>query len=146
MEGVRATFSKRERLVSQRLIDLLFGQSASRSLAAFPLRVVYCLRHREAGSEPVQLLISVPKKRFHHAVDRNRVKRQVREAYRHRKQTLYDAMPVDQSLLVAFVWLSDRHLPTADVAARVENLLERLVNRITSPRKPEDTVSSVVSE
>lgn len=134
MEGVRATFSKRERLVSQRLIDLLFGQSASHSLAAFPLRVVYHLRPRQAGDEPVQMLVSVPKKRFHHAVDRNRVKRQVREAYRDRKQALYDAVPDDHALLVAFVWLSDRHLPTADVAARVGNLLERLVARISSPQ------------
>lgn len=130
MEGVRATFSKRERLVSQHLIDLLFGQSASRSLAAFPLRVVYHLRERHAGDESVQMLVSVPKKRFHHAVDRNRVKRQVREAYRHSKQLLYDALPEGKALLIAFVWLSDRQLPTSEVAVRVDNLLDRLIAKL----------------
>lgn len=130
MEGVRATFSKQERLVSQHLIDLLFGQSASSSLAAFPLRVVYHLLERREDDEPVQMLVSVPKKRFHHAVDRNRVKRQVREAYRHSKQLLYDALPDGKSLLIAFVWLSDRQLPTDEVAVKVDNLLERLIAKL----------------
>jgi ribonuclease P protein component len=135
VEGVRATFSKRERLFSLRLIEMLFGQSASRSLAAFPLRVVYLLRERQDGEEPVQMLVSVPKKRFHHAVDRNRVKRQVREAYRLRKHALYEALPEDKSLLLAFVWLSDRHLPTADVAARVGKLLGKLETTLLASRK-----------
>ena len=126
MEGVRATFSKRERLVSQRLIEMLFGQSANKSLAAFPLRVVYHLRKRQEGDEPVQMLVSVPKKRFHHAVDRNCVKRQVREAYRHSKQRLYDTLPDDKAMILAFIWLSDRHLPTADVGAKVSTLVDRL--------------------
>lgn len=130
MEGVRATFRKRERLFSLRLIEMLFGQSASRSLAAFPLRVVYLLHDRQDGDEPVQMLVSVPKKHFHHAVDRNRVKRQVREAYRRRKQILYDALPENKTLLLAFVWLSDRHLPTADVAARVNVLIRKLADRL----------------
>lgn len=130
MEGVRATFNKRERLVSQRLIDMLFGPSASHSLAAFPLRVVYHIRERQENDEPVQMLVSVPKKRFHHAVDRNRVKRQVREAYRHHKQLLYDVLPADKALLVAFVWLSDRHLPTEEVTGRVKTLVQRLSERL----------------
>ena len=76
------------------------------------------------------MLVSVPKKHFHHAVDRNRVKRQVREAYRRRKQILYDALPENKTLLLAFVWLSDRHLPTADVAARVNVLIRKLADRL----------------
>ena len=115
---------------------MLFGQSANRSLAAFPLRVVYLLCERQEGDGPVQMLVSVPKKHFHHAVDRNRVKRQVREAYRQRKQILYEAIPEDKTLLLAFVWLSDRHLPSTGVAARVGKLLERIVSSI-SPQKNE---------
>ena len=125
-----ATFRKRERLVSRLLIDQLFGTPASRSLAQFPLRVVYLLRQRGEGDEPVQMLVSVPKKRFKHAVDRNRVKRQVREAYRLRKQRLYDALPADKALTLAFVWLSDKYLPTDEVAARVETLICRLAERL----------------
>lgn len=119
----RATFTKQERLVSRKRIDMLF--SGSRSVAAYPLRAVYINKVR-AGEDAVQLLISVPKKRFHHAVDRNRVKRQIREAYRKNKWLIYDALPADKQLLLAFVWLSDRHLPSAEVEHRVVSLLQRV--------------------
>ena len=120
------TFRKRERMVSQRLIDDLFAGGSSHSVAAFPLRAVYKLRERNDHEVPLQMLISVPKKHFHHAVDRNRVKRQVREAYRHSKQRLYDTLPDDKAMILAFIWLSDRHLPTADVGAKVSTLVDRL--------------------
>jgi ribonuclease P protein component len=119
----RATFTKQERLVNRKRIDLLF--SGSRSVATYPLRAVYINKVR-AEEDAVQLLISVPKKRFHHAVDRNRVKRQIREAYRKNKWLLYDALPADKQLLLAFVWLSDRHLPSAEVEHRVVSLLQRV--------------------
>ena len=119
----RATFTKQERLVSRKRIDMLF--SGSRSVAAYPLRAVYINKVR-AGEDALQLLISVPKKRFHHAVDRNRVKRQIREAYRKNKWLIYDALPADKQLLLAFVWLSDRHLPSAEVEHRVVSLLQRV--------------------
>lgn len=119
----RATFTKQERLVSRKRIDMLF--SGSRSVVAYPLRAVYINKVR-AGEDAVQLLISVPKKRFHHAVDRNRVKRQIREAYRKNKWLIYDALPADKQLLLAFVWLSDRHLPSAEVEHRVVSLLQRV--------------------
>lgn len=121
----RATFTKQERLVSRKRIDMLF--SGSRSVAAYPLRAVYIYINKvRAGEDAVQLLISVPKKRFHHAVDRNRVKRQIREAYRKNKWLIYDALPADKQLLLAFVWLSDRHLPSAEVEHRVVSLLQRV--------------------
>ena len=121
-------FPKRERMVSQKLIDMLF--SGSRSVAAFPLRAVYMYKSRAQGEEAVQVLISVPKKHFHHAVDRNRVKRQIREAYRHHKTLVSDALPADQQLLLAFVWLSDQHYPTSEVERRVTTLLNRIAEKL----------------
>lgn len=122
------TLCKRERLVSQKLIDALF--SGSRSMAAFPLRVVYIYKERARGEEPIQILVSVPKRHFKHAVDRNRVKRQIREAYRHHKFMLYEALPADQQLLLAFVWLSSQHMSTAEIDQRVLNLMQRLVEKL----------------
>lgn len=119
----RATFTKQERLVSRKRIDMLFG--GSRSVAAYPLRAVYINKERE-GEAAAQLLISVPKKRFRHAVDRNRVKRQIREAYRKHKELLYDALPADEQVLLAFVWISDTHRPSAEVEHSVVKLLQRI--------------------
>lgn len=99
-------------------------------MAAFPLRAVWLLAERTPHDAPVQVLVSVPKKRFHHAVDRNRVKRQVREAFRHHQQVLCAALPDDSQLLLAFVWLSDSHSPSCDVESRVANLLRRIAEKV----------------
>ncbi len=73
------TFSKEERLTGKSNIDQLFNRGKSFNL--FPFRVFYHLV--ENADEPVaRLLIAIPKKKVHHAVDRNRLRRLVREAYR----------------------------------------------------------------
>ena len=140
-------FPKRERIVSQKLIDELFGGGQSHTLVAFPLRAVFKLHpsgrevpHDElsaaasandAGESRQQLLISVPKRQLRHAVDRNRVKRQLREGYRHHRQLLAEGCQEGQTLLIALVWLTDRMLPTAEVEKRVEQLLKRIVKKLT---------------
>jgi ribonuclease P protein component len=126
----RSTFRKRERMVSLKLIELLFGGGCSQSVAAFPLRAVYMLGDRHTDDAPVQLLISVPKKRFKHAVDRNRVKRQVREAFRQHKDLLYQVVPETKCLFLAFIWLSDEHRPSKEVSQRVVGLMKRISEKM----------------
>ena len=111
--------TKTERLTSQLVIDKLFvGGNAS--MAAFPLRIVYMQMEKQEGSQqwdgvqqpPVSILVSVPKKRFRHAVDRNRMKRLVREAYRLNKHILWNALQEKNfRLAIAFVCITDT-LPT----------------------------------
>ena len=120
------TFRKRERMTSNLLIEALFENGSSQSVSAFPIRAVYQTIECREGHAPVQILISVPKKRFKHAVDRNRVKRQIREAYRRHKQLLWDALADNQEMLLGFIWLSDRHYPTRDVESRVVRILEKV--------------------
>jgi len=119
-------FRKRERIVSQKLIDQLFGGGQSHSVAAFPLRAVYMQRERQEGQEPVEVLVSVPKKHLHHAVDRNRVKRQVREAYRLQKELLTARVPQEQTLDIAFIWLCDRLRPSVEIRRKMSIVLERI--------------------
>ena len=123
------TFRKQERIVSHQLIETLFEKGDSQSLAAYPLRAVFLQTERRQGHAPVQILISVPKKRLKHAVDRNRVKRQIREAYRRHKQLLYDNIADDKELLIAFIWLSDSHCPSAEVEKRMVSLLQRIAKK-----------------
>ena len=120
------SFRKQERIVSQKLIDELFSGTGSQSMAAFPVRMVCLLRERPQDAPSAQVLISVSKRRFKHAVDRNRVKRQIREAYRQHKQLLWESMAEDQEILVGFVWLSDRHYPSKEVEQRVVKILQRI--------------------
>ena len=129
MSAIRTfTFKKEERVCSRTLIDRLFNGGKSRSMAAFPLRVVYMLQEREADVPQAQILISVPKKCFKRAVKRNRVKRQIREAYRCQKYTLLDTLNAtpQQSVVMAFIWLDDKLYPSEEVSRRVGNLLKRI--------------------
>jgi ribonuclease P protein component len=126
----RSLFSKQERMVSRQLIETLFSGGSSHSLAAFPLRVVYMVREREEGDVPVQLLISVPKKHFKHAVDRNRVKRQIRESYRRHKELLTGSLPDNQQLLMACEWLSDCHEASSSIEQKLVSLMRRIGEKL----------------
>ena len=119
---VAPTFSKKERIVSKKLMETLFEKGDSQA--------VTMSIDRPQGGAPAQVLISVPKKRFKHAVDRNRVKRQVREAFRHHKETIYGHMATDRQLLVAFIWLSDRHYVSAEVEQRVSKILQKIARQL----------------
>ena len=79
---------------------------------------------RQEGEPQAQVLMSVPKKRFRHAVDRNRTKRQLREAFRLNKQML--SLPEKTHADIAFVWLDDKHYDTRQVEKRVRKLLVRI--------------------
>ena len=128
---------KTERIVSQKIIDNLFSSTGSHSLVAFPIRAVYTIQCDSRSEESqqdatphVQILVSVPKRRFHHAVDRNRVKRQLREAYRHNKLLIASRLPSGQTLSIAFIWLTDQHLPSDIIFSRMQTLLKRIADRL----------------
>ncbi len=126
------TFRKEERLVGKSLIDKLFKGGQSRSMSAYPIRVVYSMNDRQADGVPVKVMMSVPKRCFKHAVDRNRVKRQLREAYRQNKALIWSAMEShpDQSLSMVFIWLDAHHRTSSEVAQRVVGLMNRISEKL----------------
>ena len=131
MAGIASpTFNKRERIVSRKLIEQLFSKGSSFSVSVFPLRIVVMETARVADDIPVQVLVSVSKRHFKHAVDRNRVKRQVREAYRHHKQILTEKVQQAQTLAIAFIWLDDKHHESATVEKSVKRLLGKAAERL----------------
>ena len=81
MEEPKYTLNKSERLCSKKLIERLFG-GGNKSFPAFPIRVVYMYLEAEETSADISVLISVPKKRFKHAVNRNK-NRQNRQGWHH---------------------------------------------------------------
>ena len=123
--STRNTFKKSERLCSRLLMERLF-QGDSKSVSAYPMRAVF-LPVDKSVQQGVSVLISVPKKRFHDAVDRNRVKRQIREAYRKLKHSLVENMVSrEEGLLIAFIYVSAKIEPTAYVEKRMSRLLEKI--------------------
>ena len=124
-QPIRYTFKKSERLCSRILMDRLF-QDDNRSVSAYPIRAVF-LPVEPTAQQGVSVLISVPKKRFHDAVDRNRVKRQLREAYRRHKHALTSRMAErGEGLLIAFVYVSPQIESTDYIEKRMVRLLDKI--------------------
>jgi ribonuclease P protein component len=121
------TFKKTERISSKRTIEKIFAGGNS-SVAVYPLRAVYMLSEKD--EVPVAVLVSVSKRRFRHAVDRNRVKRQVREAYRLNKQIVWEEMEKrDATLHIAFICIADKLCPSSQVARSMKKILHRIAEQ-----------------
>lgn len=132
-------FPKAEHLCLRRDIETLFSPG-SKSLSVFPVRVIF----RPVGEKDgpaVRVLLSVSKRKLRHAVDRNRAKRQLREAYRHNKQLLLSALPAAQHLHVGFIWLSERPVPSTRVQTAVERALRQVAEKLQAevPAVTEET-------
>ncbi len=107
---MKKTFKKDERLCSVKVIDSLFDRknSANGGVFAFPLRVVFQPIIEAESSEnsstkilqKTQVLFSVPKRQFKHAVDRNLIRRRMKEAYRLNKNLL------EGTKSIAFIYIS----------------------------------------
>lgn len=101
-------------------------------MAAFPVRLVYMETERGEQEPPVSIMVSVPKRCFKRAVARNRVKRQLREAYRHNKHLLWQRLAdkPGQGMLIAFIWTDNQLHSSAEVGRKMKNLLTRLSEKL----------------
>lgn len=125
--GVNA-FSKQERLCGSKRIDRLFSEG-NRQISVFPVRLVWLLTDDIVG---VQILISAPKRNFHHAVDRNRIKRQIRESYRTSSAPLKEAVAIKgKGLALAFLFNDTRIWETGKLVPRLQSAMDKLVETIS---------------
>jgi ribonuclease P protein component len=94
---------------------------------AYPFRVVY-LETVHSPATPLSILISIPKKRLKSAVDRNRMKRLVREAYRLNKNLIEDALLLKEGHIdVAFIYVKDELSDFATVEQGMQKALRALM-------------------
>ena len=121
-----ATFSKAERLCSRSVIDNLY--LTGNRLMVFPLSVHW--KEQPVADQPatLQVLLSAPKKKLHHAVDRNRTKRILRECWRCRKQPLIDLLQQQGRAMVVGIHFVDSHVATTPHLQRsFDKLIEKLL-------------------
>ncbi|SHN20973.1 ribonuclease P protein component [Cyclobacterium lianum] len=112
-------FSKEERLHSKKLIKELFDKGSSFFL--YPFKVYYLEKEHLPHN---QLLISVSKKKFKKAVDRNYIKRRVREAYRLNKKV--PCGPVASGKLIALIYVSQDLMGFHDIEPKIKRILKKI--------------------
>lgn len=122
------TLKKEERLKRRKIIELLF--SGGRAVTAFPIRVQYKIDD-PLLTVPLQAGFSVSSRNFKKAVDRNRIKRLMREAYRLQKAPLEQALQTKQQHLALFLIYTGKELPKyALVKEKIEVVLKKLLQTI----------------
>jgi ribonuclease P protein component len=127
----KSSLHKTERLNRKAIIEKLFAGGA-KSFSIFPLRVVFMpIDNNEKRLVTTAILISVSKKRFKRAVKRNRVKRQIREAYRKNKHTLLHILEEKNvTLAIAYIYLDDKLVPSTEIEEKITVSLTRIIEKI----------------
>lgn len=124
----RFTFKKEERLSKKKLIDELFEKGSSFYLAPFKVWIAP-LNLPEGETAPAQVLISVSSKNFPRAVDRNKIKRLTREAYRLNKHALYDELNKrEKKLLLAFIYSAKKIESFSLIEEKVVASLQKIIS------------------
>jgi ribonuclease P protein component len=133
---------KSERLHHRTLVEGLFAEG--KSMYEFPLRMVWrwmpaetldaSFRNgRPAGIAPVQMMVTIPKKKRRHAVDRVLMRRRIREAYRLNRMPMREALaqlPADGFLQLAFIYLHNENAEYAELEPKMQKLLAKLTNKL----------------
>lgn len=143
MNGHNQRLYKKEKLCSLSAIGALFGPGGdARATLCYPLRMVWRPNATRRCDAPVQFMITVPKKRLRHAVDRVLMRRRIREAYRLGRDGV--TLPQGFRADVAFVYTGQGTLPYSAVSRAMDRLLRRLARDAQEivPALPPTTASA----
>ena len=120
----RFTFKKHERLTHRKVIDQLFQEGAA--LKQYPLMLL-ALSNPHPTEEALQVVVVVSKRNFKRAVDRNRIKRLMRESWRHHKNALREEIAAAGMHLAVALVFNGKELPEfTEVDAKISELCVRL--------------------
>ncbi|MFN0032818.1 MAG: ribonuclease P protein component [Flavobacteriales bacterium] len=129
-DKTRETFSKEERLTRKKLIDKLTSTGASIKVTSF---VLVHLHQTLPCPYPAQVMVTVSKRNFKRAHDRNRIKRLMREAYRKQKQTVYEVLENKRSQATLMIIFTGRSLPDqAYTFGKISELLRRYTSHLAN--------------
>ena len=127
------TLGTSERLKSRKQIEVLFSEG--NSVTRFPLKIIYRIIPIDPGETPLKFMVTVPKRRFKKAVDRNLLKRRVREAYRQENQGLKKAMPAGYGMDLAVLYLAPEIRDFNEIREKLVLSLQKLERAVVSENK-----------
>ena len=118
-------FNKQEKLKSRKLTKQLFAEG--KSFLVFPIKVVY-IPITESSDFPIKIGVSASSRTFKHAVDRNRIKRVLKEQYRLNKAPLHDFIISHQQQIAVFFIYINKTLPEKDlIEKKMPIIIKKLI-------------------
>lgn len=126
--GVSHTFHKQEKLSHKASIDAIF-QKKGKSIFRVPVLLAY-YKTDLLTPFPCQVFVSVGKRKFKHAVDRNRIKRQITDIYRRHKHKLYEAIPVDSKYAIGILYLGKQHPNPQDLEQKIIYCIDNFIKHL----------------
>lgn len=129
MTAKEHSFGKEERLKSNSAIQQLLEHG--RTLTVFPFKAYWIVPGGPEQKFPVRISISIPRKKFPRAVDRNLMKRRIRETYRRNKGILYEPLRgKNTNMVMLILFISDELLPFKNLDAALQKLLRKLADSL----------------
>ena len=122
---MRNTLGKQERLKSKKLIEKLYAEGDS--VKTFPLRMMY-VQTAHTSEFPCQVGVSVAKRNYKLAVDRNRLKRLMRETYRLQKQIVYNNLEEPYVFMISYIGREE--IKYEDLYLKMEKLLTLFIDKV----------------
>jgi len=130
----RFTLGRKERLKSRKQLDLLFAKGLN--FRHHPLRLYYISTAAKTDEVILQAGVGAPTRAFKKAVDRNRIKRQLRECYRTQKELLQKYCDQNQTSLALFILYTGREIPeTAVLKEKLSQALKKLIQHLDEAAK-----------
>ena len=127
---VSHTFRKEEKLCSRKLMGDLF--LSGNNFLCYPLKIVWKRFDTLPFESPAQVAFSVPKRLFKRAVDRNRIKRLLRESYRLQKALLYETLiQANKRIALTIVYIGKEELPYAKIYPAITKVLVKINGELT---------------
>ncbi|HLV14633.1 MAG TPA: ribonuclease P protein component [Xanthomarina sp.] len=121
---MNASYPKKEKLKSEKLISKLFLEG--KSVSTYPLRMVY-LKTTFDEEVKIKTGVSVSKRNFKKAVDRNHIKRLLREAYRLNNKAYFNNLPTQYAFMILYI---GKEKPTFhEIETKMKQLLTKFVDK-----------------
>ncbi len=122
-------FKKQERLCSKKSIEKLYKEG--KTILLYPLKITYLITNEQDFSFPAKVLFVVPKKKFKKAVQRNRIKRLLRENYRLSKNVFYQVLKSkEKNILISISYIANEEKKFDEINDATKLALHKILDNI----------------